>query len=318
MVPGTLNPGQSSPGDGGKGSEGANKRTTRYRLRISYRKRGDLRLLSHLDLVRTFERALRRSQLPIAFSEGFNPRVRMSFPGALSTGLESETEQFDIWLMESIEPSIVGNRLREMLPAGLDLLDTQNVTNGFPQTVPGQASLCRYELRSAIEIPLAPSLRDVLEREEMQEFRGNYHLLRYSTERVLLVWNTAHGGSTSRLRDLVAILEMAEPGVAPLRICKLPSEPSDLLLEWTTDDSTRQLPEQSRHPGQSRRPGKRAPERIRSGHTPDQPSPNTTELQPPIRETPSATPPGILGGKPKPAEHKSERRERGPESERSA
>lgn len=203
----------------------------RYRLRISYRKRGDLRFLSHLDFVRTIERALRRSDLPIAFSEGFNPRIRLSFPGALSTGVESDAEQFDVWLNAPANEREAVDRLRGLLPDGLEILDARPAMGGFEAPL-----MVRYELRSGVGIPLSPALWAALEQAENGDWRGYARVLQANSQQLLIAWKV-FGGGTSPLKKLVAVLETAQPEAAPLVVLKLPSQPCDLQLEWPKDDT---------------------------------------------------------------------------------
>lgn len=96
-----------------------------YRLR--YTKEGNLRLISHLDLIRSFERAMRRGNIPIAFSEGFHPHPLMSFGPALSLGIESCAEFMDITLKEPVEPSELLERLNHALPEGLRILEVRHI-----------------------------------------------------------------------------------------------------------------------------------------------------------------------------------------------
>ena len=65
------------------------------RVRLRFTKLGKLRFLGHRDLARCWERAIRKAELPIAYSEGFSPRPRMHFGLALPTGCESEAEYGD-------------------------------------------------------------------------------------------------------------------------------------------------------------------------------------------------------------------------------
>ena len=74
------------------------------RVRFRYSKAGKVRFCSHRDLARVWERALRRARLPVAYSEGFSPRPKLSFGLALSTGYESVAEYVDVELMTSTEP----------------------------------------------------------------------------------------------------------------------------------------------------------------------------------------------------------------------
>jgi radical SAM-linked protein len=95
------------------------------RYRIRFAKRGDLRFLSHHDLLRCFERILRRAELPMATSHGFNPRPRIVFGLALGLGIESECELVDLELTESIDAEQLLLRLRQEAPAGLVFLNAE-------------------------------------------------------------------------------------------------------------------------------------------------------------------------------------------------
>jgi radical SAM-linked protein len=92
------------------------------RIRARFQKRGELRVISHLDVMRAFERALFRTQLPLRMSEGFNPKPRVSFPVALGVGIEGLDEAMEFDLRDWLALPEVERRLREQLPSGLDLL----------------------------------------------------------------------------------------------------------------------------------------------------------------------------------------------------
>jgi radical SAM-linked protein len=94
------------------------------RLRIRFAKCGKVRFTSHRDLARIWERALRRADLPLAYTEGFSPRPRLSFGLALSTGHESLGEYLDVVLREGADPVAVERLpalLDRALPAGIDV-----------------------------------------------------------------------------------------------------------------------------------------------------------------------------------------------------
>ena len=93
------------------------------RLRIRYAKRGRLRFASHRDFSRSFERALVRARIPMAYSSGFNPHPRISYAGAAPTGAASEAEYLEIGLAAVTDPDDVRRRLDESLPPGLDVLE---------------------------------------------------------------------------------------------------------------------------------------------------------------------------------------------------
>ena len=79
--------------------------TKATKVRLRFAKCGDLRLVSHHDLMRCLERMLRRAQIPIALTQGFNPRPKMTFALALGLGIEVDREVVDLELSEPLEPS---------------------------------------------------------------------------------------------------------------------------------------------------------------------------------------------------------------------
>lgn len=93
------------------------------RLRLKYTKRGRLRFTSHRDFSRAFERALRRSKVPIAYSSGFSPHPRVSYANAAPTGVASEAEYLEIALNRVADPEVVRASLDSALPVGLDLIE---------------------------------------------------------------------------------------------------------------------------------------------------------------------------------------------------
>jgi radical SAM-linked protein len=106
--------------------------TTPAKVRLRFAKRGDLRLVSHHDLMRCLERALRRAEIPVAQSQGFNPRPRVVFTQALALGIEGRREVVELDLAEPMEPPEVLRRLRGAAPPGLDFLDAESAPPGRP------------------------------------------------------------------------------------------------------------------------------------------------------------------------------------------
>ncbi|MEV6287347.1 TIGR03936 family radical SAM-associated protein [Kribbella sp. NPDC051770] len=100
------------------------------KLRVRFAKRGRLRFTSHRDFQRAFERAVRRAELPVAFSHGFSPHPKISYAGAAPTGAASEAEYLEISLTHEREPDAVRAALDAALPPGLDVLDVVTATGG--------------------------------------------------------------------------------------------------------------------------------------------------------------------------------------------
>ena len=99
--------------------------TPRQRLRLRFSKGEPLKYISHLDLARTWERVFRRAGLPVAHSQGFNPRPRWQLAAALPVGVTGRAEYLDVWLTEALEPQDLAARLRPCLPPGLEVLDVE-------------------------------------------------------------------------------------------------------------------------------------------------------------------------------------------------
>ncbi|MFF3324435.1 TIGR03936 family radical SAM-associated protein [Streptomyces sp. NPDC002889] len=93
------------------------------RIRLRYTKRGRLRFTSHRDFQRAFERALRRAEVPMAYSAGFTPHPKVSYANAAPTGTGSEAEYLEIALTEYRDPDKLRELLDESLPGGLDITD---------------------------------------------------------------------------------------------------------------------------------------------------------------------------------------------------
>jgi radical SAM-linked protein len=93
------------------------------RIRLRYTKRGRLRFTSHRDFQRAFERALRRSEVPMAYSAGFTPHPKVSYANAAPTGTGSEAEYLEIALTDARDPEKLRILLDESLPTGLDIVD---------------------------------------------------------------------------------------------------------------------------------------------------------------------------------------------------
>src|SRR3954468_18331073 len=96
---------------------------TVQRIRLRYTKRGRLRFTSHRDFQRAFERALRRSAVPMAYSAGFTPHPKVSYANAAPTGVASEAEYLEIGLAAPRDPKALAAALDEALPEGFDVLE---------------------------------------------------------------------------------------------------------------------------------------------------------------------------------------------------
>ncbi len=90
-----------------------------YKINFIFTKTGTMRFISHLDLMRLFMRALRRAELPIKMTEGFNPHPKISIKRALKLGVESENEEATFTFRETVNREDFENRLNNQLPDGI-------------------------------------------------------------------------------------------------------------------------------------------------------------------------------------------------------
>lgn len=125
----------------------------RQRVRIRFRKEEDLRLISHRDLVRVFERLFRRAGLQLSLSEGFHPKARMSFPSALALGMAGLQEVMEFELAEQLPPQTLRERLVAQAPAGLSITDLQLLEQGQRKA---------QIWRTTYELPIPDSRRESL------------------------------------------------------------------------------------------------------------------------------------------------------------
>ena len=110
--------------------------TQAIKVRLRFAKRGDLRLVSHHDLLRCLERMLRRAKVPVALTQGYNPRPRITFALALGLGIESLCEVVDLELAEPLEPTEVLERLQAVAPPGFDWTDVRPLPADAPPPRP--------------------------------------------------------------------------------------------------------------------------------------------------------------------------------------
>jgi radical SAM-linked protein len=138
------------------------------RIRLRYAKRGRLRFTSHRDFARAFERALRRAEVPMAYSAGFHPHPRISYVGAAPTGVASEAEYLEIALAERRAPAELAAVLDAVLPPGLDILQAVDAVDCLPGSLAEQIQASRWQLEVAAEpAELAAAIAAFLQADEV-------------------------------------------------------------------------------------------------------------------------------------------------------
>src|SRR5260221_8705675 len=102
-----------------------NKNMLRQRMRIRFTKQGDLRWLSHRDLMRTWERLFRRADVPLGMTEGFHPKPRMNFPSALAVGIAGDDELLEVELSENWSAERLASAIASQAPRGLEIVHVE-------------------------------------------------------------------------------------------------------------------------------------------------------------------------------------------------
>lgn len=120
-------------------------------LRLQITKEEPVRYISHLDYMRAWERALRRSGLPVAYTSGFNPHIRLSFAAPLAVGVTSEAEYVDIPMAREVAIEEVMTALAAVLPPGISARQGRYVAVGTP-SLPAAVAGAVY----TVTAPLAP------------------------------------------------------------------------------------------------------------------------------------------------------------------
>lgn len=110
-------------------------------VRVGFSKKADARYISHLDLMRLMTRALRRAQIPVWFTEGFNPHAYINFPLPLSLGVSGEQEFMDIRLTQELPGGELLARLNRALPPGI-----QAHSAAPPAYSPKEIAFASYEI----------------------------------------------------------------------------------------------------------------------------------------------------------------------------
>ncbi len=139
------------------------------RLRLSFSRGPELRYISHLDLMRLWERALRRAGMPIAYSQGFNPRPRLSLAAPLPIGVTSDGELMDVFLERRASLSFFTKAVGAQLPSGIKIVDVREIWPGLP-SLQSRVRYAEYQVEVQADKDLKQvqlAIRSLLQREHL-------------------------------------------------------------------------------------------------------------------------------------------------------
>lgn len=165
------------------------------RVRITFSKQGALRYTGHLDLHKLWERAARRAELPLSYSQGFHPQPKISLAAALPLGLASRGEVIDIRLNQEVLPGEIFARLENNLPTGIQIIKIEGVDEGAP-ALQTQVVSAKYEVHLTESVEgsgLERKVEQIMNSEALpRERRGKSYDLRPLIE-MLEVTTDSHG-----------------------------------------------------------------------------------------------------------------------------
>jgi radical SAM-linked protein len=189
------------------------------RLRLEFAKVGPTRFIGHLDLAKALERALNRAQIPLAYTQGYNPRPRMQLAAALPLGFTSECELADIWLLEIVDPEAAGEAMAGKMAPGIELKDVSQVELGEPalQNLVQEADYLARIKRTLSVHELAASIAQFLSATSfMRERRGKTYDLRPLVHALELVETTSLSHSDE--------VQLGDAFVLSMRLSLLPGK----------------------------------------------------------------------------------------------
>ncbi len=118
------------------------------RLRVRFCRGEEIKFISHLDVMRLWQRAIHRTGIPLAYSEGYNPRPRISLASPLAVGVTSEAELMDVFCTRWVSPHFFTAALSQQLPPGIILRQVLPVSLTLPSL---QAQLRHAEYSVTVE-----------------------------------------------------------------------------------------------------------------------------------------------------------------------
>jgi radical SAM-linked protein len=201
------------------------------RIRITFIKQGALRYTGHLDLHKLWERAARRAELPLAYSQGFHPQPKMNLAAALPLGFSSRCEVLDMRLEHDIPIDDLPTRLNQTLPSGIQVVNVEQVDERAP-ALQTQVLSSEYEveLTEAVdETELQQKIDSVIKSKAIsRERRGKMYDLRPLIEELSLTPSplpegegqgvrvfmrlAAREGATGRPEEVLDVLGIAFEG----------------------------------------------------------------------------------------------------------
>jgi len=120
------------------------------RLRIRFCRGQEVKFISHLDILRLWQRALHRAEIPLAYSEGFSPHPQISLAAPLPIGVTSQAELMSILCTKQVSPHFLTAAVSQQLPPGIEILQVYQVALTMP-SLPSQVRYAEYRVEIETE-----------------------------------------------------------------------------------------------------------------------------------------------------------------------
>ncbi len=151
------------------------------RVIVAYKKIGMIRHIGHLDMQRTMQRVLRRSGLPVRYSQGFNPHTLLSFAAPLSVGMEGDEELMDVALESPVSESEFSSRMTSALPESIPLVAVRTIPDEHPKLMAmlnstAYEATCPLSYEAAAMLESVPSILQIHELMAMRKTKSGEHL----------------------------------------------------------------------------------------------------------------------------------------------
>jgi radical SAM-linked protein len=169
------------------------------RVRVTFSRGEEVKYLSHLDLMRLWERALRRADIPLAYSQGFSPHPRISIAAPLPIGVTSSSELMDILFNKRFSPYYFIKAVGEQLPRGIGLIGVEQVAMQLPslQSQVRKAEYCVELETGRLALEVEEELKSFMAKSEFPWKHRRDHDVRHYDIRSLVdrLWLVERMGS---------------------------------------------------------------------------------------------------------------------------
>ena len=169
------------------------------KARIKFRKSGVMKFIGHLDVMRFFQKVMRRADIPIAFTGGFSPHMIMSFANPLGVGVTSDGEYFDIELTEEIDMDAAVTRMNQVMVEGIEIVNMVPISDDKKRT--GMSIVAAADYLSNVKNDAFP--------ENWKEKAAGF----MNQEQILIVKKTKKSEKEVDIKPMIYKFEIREEGV---------------------------------------------------------------------------------------------------------